>query len=50
MQYYNHPDFRNQAGAAAKEQIAKRFTVANTVEKTYQVYKELYSEKQRASE
>lgn len=45
LQFYRDPDFRKRAGAAAKNTIATRFTVEQTVEKTYQLYKELCPDK-----
>jgi glycosyltransferase involved in cell wall biosynthesis len=45
LKFYRNPDFRKRAGAAAKTTIATRFTVEQTVEKTYQLYKELCPDK-----
>ncbi len=41
MTFYRDPEFCKRAGDAARQTIATRFTVEQTVEKTYQVYKDL---------
>jgi len=47
MTFYRDPEFRKRVGAAARQTIATRFTVEQTVEKTYQVYKELCPDNSR---
>ncbi len=43
LKFFENPEFCKSAGTAAKHKIATEFTVARTVEQTYQIYKELYS-------
>ncbi|MBN1377712.1 MAG: glycosyltransferase family 4 protein [Gammaproteobacteria bacterium] len=45
LKFRHNPEFRKRAGLAARETISTRFTVAQTVEKTYRVYQELYEQK-----
>ncbi len=45
MHYIDDPEFRKNAGLAAKNKIANEFTVAKTIDQTYQVYKDLFEQK-----
>jgi glycosyltransferase involved in cell wall biosynthesis len=48
LRFYSDPDFRLQAGAAARETIASKFTVEQTVHQTFELYKQLYAQKKAA--